>query len=327
MFPVSRAHLLTAQMLLLTLREMSDTPRIVVGNLDPTEARVLRDLGAVYIDERDVDLSGRMPRLEWTKKYREAGWYLQMFLNLSVDRYVDAEHVLIFDSEVFVFDNWDESKLFDPASGRPRCFYWVPSSRKSEWEYRIYRGAAFVLEHLPGCEGVLEEASSDTFHRHISGVQMYSTSNLATLWRRLERETDLDGVMDRLFNHEPDLAFSDDDFYGIAADRGVFDRTVPVEPYPDLLGWYDNHDDPVFNRFAANAMWSMCQQYWEYPTASAYLGFMQSMASRLDRTLPALDRLSAARIVEIPASRADSLRRAVRRWRRRLPGLVRRAHP
>jgi hypothetical protein len=28
-----------------------------------------------YIDEREIDVSGRLPSFPWTEKYREVGWY------------------------------------------------------------------------------------------------------------------------------------------------------------------------------------------------------------------------------------------------------------
>jgi Methyltransferase domain len=284
---VSRAHLLPAQMLLITLREVTTAPVVVVGNLEPDEADLLRALGATYIDERSVDLDGRFPELKWQEKLtRQAGWYRQMLLRLSIDRYVDAEHVVILDSEVFAFDNWDERRFFDPATGRPRCFYWVPHVRKPEWDYKMYRGAAYLLEGVPGCDGVMDYASSDAFRRHISGVVLFSTSNLRHLWQLLETSIDLPSRLDRLFNDEPDLLFCDHDLYGIAVDLGLFASVVPPVLHGNLLGWYDNHSDPVFEQFRDGAMWSMCQRYAEYPSASDYYAFMAGTAARLGRTLP-----------------------------------------
>jgi hypothetical protein len=166
-----------------------------------------------------------------------------MFFRLSVDRFVDTEQAVILDSEVFVFDNWDESRLYDPDTGNPRCFYWVPAIPKPTIDYRLYRGSAFLLHTLPGLEGALDYASSETYRRHISGVVLFSTANVAELWRRLERETDLERNLDQLFNHQEALAFSDHDLYGIAVDYGLFESVVPTTLHANLLGWYDNLDD------------------------------------------------------------------------------------
>ena len=284
MITVSRDHELPAMMLLRTLRHQTERPIVVVGNLDGDGARRMRALGASYVDEDDVDLSGRFPEVEWTTKFRAVGWYKQMFLRLSVDRYIDARHVVILDSEVFVFDNWDESRLY--SDGRLKSLHWVPANRKPDWDYKMYRGAAFPLQNLAGCEGAMEYASSDDYRRHISGVVLFSTANLAHLWKRLEAETDLPAVMDQLFNHEADLAFSDHDFYGIAVDLGVFDEVDPPAPVAELLGWYDRHPDPAFDGFADSAMWSMCQSYQDNRAPNDYLDYMESAARKLGRRLP-----------------------------------------
>ncbi len=268
-----------------TLRAVTRAPIMAVGNLEPADAGRLRSLGAEVVDERDIDLSGRMPELRWTTKYREAGWYRQMFLRLAVDRYLDSDQVVILDSEVFAFDNWDEERLYDPATGNPRCFHWIPSVRKPALDYRLYRGAAYLFRDLAGCEGVMEYASSERFRRHISGVVLFSTANVADLWRRLERETDLERNLERLFNQEPELAFSDHDFYGIAVDYGLFDQVVPTTGYAGLLGWYDNHDDPAFDEFRKDTMWSMCQRYFDYQTPDAYIRFMKDTATSLGARL------------------------------------------
>jgi predicted O-methyltransferase YrrM len=284
MITVSKAHVLPAMMLLRTLRHETTCPITVVGNLDDRDAAKMRALGATYVDENDVDLSGRFPEVDWTEKVRPVGWYRQMFLRLSMDRFIDARHVVVLDSEVFVFDNWDESRFY--ADGRLKSLHWVAEKRKSDWDYRMYRGAAYLLKDLPGCEGALEYANSDTFRRHISGVVLFSTANLAHLWRRLEAETDLPAVLDQLFNHEPELAFSDHDFYGIAVDLGVFDEVDRQAPVAELLGWYDRHEDPAFEQFAATAMWSMCQAYGEFATPRKYLTYTERIAARLGRSLP-----------------------------------------
>jgi Methyltransferase domain/Family of unknown function (DUF6492) len=283
---VSRRHLLAAQMCILTLRQRTVAPIIVVGNLTAEEVTLIRALGADYIDEGDIDLSGRFPALAWERKYREAGWYRQMFLRLSIDRFVKTPQAVILDSEVFVFDNWDETRLYDPVTGQPRCFCWVSSARKPDWDYRMYRGAAYLLRDLRGLDGVLEYANSDHYRRHISGVVLFSTANVKELWRRLEDQTDLAHNLDQLFNHEADLAFSDHDLYGIAAEYGVFDNTVPTVMHEDLLGWYDNHDDPTFHRFRDGAMWSMCQRYAQYPSPGQYRAFMEATATSLGARLP-----------------------------------------
>jgi hypothetical protein len=283
---VSRRHLLPACMGIETLRMKTDAPIVVVGNLEPQEAARLQRLGADYIDEGDIDTSGRMPSFSWDRKYREVGWYRQMFYRLCVDRYVDTPQAVILDSEVFVFDNWDESRLYDPATGHPRCFYWVPAVHKPEMDYRLYRGAAYLLKDLPGFEGVVSYAGTPRFRRHISGVVLFSTANVRALWSRLEAETDLATNLDDLFNHRDDLSFSDHDFYGIAADYHLFDDVVPTVMHRNLLGWYDNHEDPEFDEFRRNAMWSMCQRYFEYPTEDAYREYMKSTARSLGAVLP-----------------------------------------
>ncbi|MCL2782066.1 MAG: class I SAM-dependent methyltransferase [Actinomycetia bacterium] len=267
-----------------TLRQVSDAPVTMVGNVASSDVARLRATGATYVDERDVDLRGRFPDPQWQKKYREVGWYRQMFLRLSIDRFMDAQHVGILDSEVFVFDNWDESRFF--SQGRLKSLGWVPTVRKPEWDYRMYRGAAYLLQGLPGCEHAMEYASSDRFRRHISGVVLFSSENLAHLWYRLEKETDLSRTIHNLFNEEPELAFSDHDFYGIAADLGVFDQTDPPAIVTELLGWYDRHPDPAFEPFRGDAMWSMCQTYAEHANADSYLAYAQRTAASLERALP-----------------------------------------
>ena len=136
-------------------------------------------------------------------------------------------------------------------------------------------------------EGVLEYANSDAYHRHISGVVLFSTANVRALWEVLERTTDVPGMMRRLFDEEPELMFSDHDFYGIAVDYGLFDHVVPTVPHDNLLGWYNNHDYPEFHAFRAGAMWSMCQRYERYPTEAEYRAFMEEMAATLGTRLPA----------------------------------------
>lgn len=282
---VSRQHVLPAMMLLSTLRERTESPIVVVGNVDDDDVHRLRALGAAYIDERDLDLAGRMPQVSWEHKHRDVGWYRQMFIRLSIDRFMDARHVVILDSEVFVFDNWDERRLYD-GDGRLKSLHWVPAERKSDWDYMMYRGAGYLIAQLEGCGDALVYASSTAFRRHISGVVLFSTANVHHLWHRLEADCDLPAVLDQLFEREPDLAFSDHDLYGIAVDLGVFDEIDRPSPAAELLGWYDRHDDPVFHRFRDEAMWSMCQDYHAYKTASAYHDYATRIASSLGRRLP-----------------------------------------
>ncbi len=284
MVTVSQEHVVPAVFLLRTLRHRTSAPILVVGNVADEDARRFRALGAEYLDERDVDLSGRWPDPAWTEKHRSVGWYRQMFLRLSIDRYMTADHVVILDSEVFVFDNWDESRLYE--DGRLKSFGWTPAVRYSDWDYSMYRGAAFILQGLQGCERAMEYAESDQFRRHISGVVLFSRANVAHLWRRLETETDLPAVMTRLFDDEPELALSDHDFYGIAADLGVFDEVDPPALADDLLGWYEGHTDVVFQRFRKHAMWSMNQQFRGANDVASYQAYIQHIASDLGRELP-----------------------------------------
>ena len=62
---------------------------------------------------------------------------------------------------------------------------------------------------------------------------------------------------------------------------------VPTVLHPNLLGWYDNHDDPVFNQFKADAMWSMCQRYYQYPGEEEYRRYMLDIADTLGRKVSA----------------------------------------
>jgi predicted O-methyltransferase YrrM len=270
-------------MLLRTLRHQTDAPIYVVGNLGEHGRARMRAFGVTYIDERDVDLQGRFPEVNWDAKYRNVGWYRQMLLRLSVDRYVDADHVVVLDSEVFCFDNWDERRLY--ANGRLKSLGWVPTTTP-EWDSRMYQGAALLISGLRGCEDAPAYAASPEYRRHISGVVLFSTANLRHLWGRLEQEADLPSLLDRLFNQEPEVAFSDHDTYGIAVDLGVFDDVDPAEPVEELLGWYDRHSDPAFEGVTHDAMWSMCQTYRDYRTPRRYLAYMERRASELQRRLP-----------------------------------------
>ena len=283
---VSKAHILPAQMLISGLRRKTDAPIVVVGNLSKADSEKLSLLGVSYLDENEIDLGGRMPNTEWEEKYRAVGWYKQMFIRLSIDRFMDNEQVVILDSEVFVFDDWDESRFYDTKSNSPRCFYWTPRIRKPDWDYKMYQGAAYPLSFLPECEGIMQYANSTEYKRHISGVVLFSTRNVKVLWEKLEAETDLKNNFDRLFNRTPELAFSDHDFYGLAVEYGLFERTVPTLMHNDLLGWYDNHDDPAFVRFKENAMWSMCQRHFQFQSPDKYRQFMVGTADKLGKSLP-----------------------------------------
>jgi hypothetical protein len=283
---VSQKHILPARMLLSTLSRKTANKIYVVGNLTGEQRKRLSEWPIIYIDEDDVDLSGRVPQPRWTQKYREWGWYKQMFLRLCSDRYVDSEQIVVLDSEVFVFDNWDEERFYT-ASGDAKCFFWISQVRKPDWDYKMYRGAAYLYRTLPGFENVMEYANSDGFRRHISGVVQFSSRNLAHIWKTLAEKTDLAANLDRLFNHEPDLAFCDHDFYGIAMDYNLSKDVVPTALSNELLGWYDNHDDPHFNVFRdQNPMWSMCQRYFNFPDEAAYVAYMQKTAAGLGRSLP-----------------------------------------
>lgn len=283
---VSREHLLPAQMLLLTLKKRTKNPITVVGNLLPAEIKIIEKHGVKYIDEDSIDYKGRLPKVDWNEKYRKFGWYKQMFIRLSIDTFMKSDEVVILDSEVFALSNWNERKFYDPKTGRPRSFYWIPQERKPEWDYRMYRGAAYLLSFLPECRGIMDYANSDNYKRHISGVVLFSTENVAELWRKLERTTDLHDNIDALFNRENELAFSDHDFYGLAAEYGLFEKKVPVSMHSNLYGWYGTHDDARFNQFKQTAMWSMCQKYYEYITPEAYNQFMTRTAEELNKKLP-----------------------------------------
>ncbi|WP_414561706.1 MULTISPECIES: glycosyltransferase [unclassified Anabaena] len=283
---VSREHFLPAQFLIINLRNKTTSEIVVVGNLNSTEVKLLTALGATYIDENDIDLSRRLPKVTWQQKYKPFGWYKSMFIRHCIDRFMTSNQVVILDAEVFPFANWDEKKFYDPQTGNPRSFYWIPAIRKSDWDYKMYRGAAYLLSFLPECKGIMEYANSSHYKRHISGVVLFSTKNVNELWRRLETNTDLDRNINQLFNHEQDLAFSDHDIYGLAVEYGLFEQTVPTVMHNNLLGWYDNHDDPNFHIFQKDAMWSMCQQYYQYPDANSYYAFMQNMQSKLNKVLP-----------------------------------------
>jgi hypothetical protein len=101
----------------------------------------------------------------------------------------------------------------------------------------MYQGSAYLLRFLRECADVMEYANSDAYHRHISGVVLFSKDNVAHLRDRLARATNVERNLDQLFNYRPEYAFSDHDFYGIAVDHGLFRDVVPVSPHKGLLGW------------------------------------------------------------------------------------------
>lgn len=285
---MSRAHILPAQMLLGTLTQKTNNKIVVVGNLTKDEAKLIEVYGAQYIDEDSIDYQGRLPIVNWQEKYRNFGWYKQMFIRLCIDTFIHTDQVVILDSEVFVFDNWDEQRFYEPLTNNPRSFFWVPAKRKSDWDYRMYKGAAYLLSFLPECKGIMEYANSTAYKRHISGVVIFSTKNIAKLWQKLSTQTNLKENIDNLFNNRDDLAFSDHDIYGLSAEYGLFDKTVPTVMHPNLLGWYDNHDDEEFNTFKKGAMWSMCQNYSQYQSPQEYYQYMKKTANHLNQKLPTI---------------------------------------
>src|SRR5579884_3810386 len=120
---VSQNHLLPCRMLLATLAGKTSNKIYVVGNLTSEQRNALSEWPIEYIDENDIDFSHRLPAFRWETKYREQGWYKQMFVRLCADRFINAEQVAILDSEVFVFENWDERRFYS-ASGEAKCFFW-----------------------------------------------------------------------------------------------------------------------------------------------------------------------------------------------------------
>lgn len=285
---VSKKHLLPSLFLLQSLREKTKRKIFVVGNLEKNQIELIKSNKINYIDEDEIDLSNRLPKFEQEEKYRDFGWYKQMFIRLSSDRFINTEQVVILDSEVFLFKNWDEKNFYE-QTGQPRCFYWTPKKRKPDWDYKMYKGAAYLLQFLPECKNIMSYANSDSFKRHITGVALFSTANLAHLWNRLEKETDLKKNINHLFNNEPELAFSDHDMYGLGVDCGLFDKIVPTTLHNNLLGWYEGHDDEVFHKFKKNATWSICQQYQKYPSAELYFNYMKKISRILNQTLVKTD--------------------------------------
>ncbi|BBB15049.1 hypothetical protein RVIR1_05460 [Candidatus Rickettsiella viridis] len=278
---IGKHHIIPALICVKTLKALNKNKIIIAGNLAPHDKKKFTALGAEYIDENDINLKDRFPAISWNEKYRNSGWYKQQFLRLSIDRYIKEDLVFILDSEFFPFSNWDESRFFEPDR-KPRYLHWISSQRKPDWDYKMYRGAAYLLAGLPECKEIMTYANSDNYQRHISGVQIFSTKNLAHLWSRLTKETDLELNLHTLFN-KSDLAFSDYDFYGMANTFNLFEKITPTATYNNLLGWYDVHDDHIFNQFKSDAMWSMCQRYPEYPTEHSYYKYMKNIASMLGR--------------------------------------------
>ena len=152
---VSKAHLQPALFLLRTLRLKTNKEIVVVGNLDEDQVDLIKPTGAKYIDENGINLSGRLPKVSWKTKYRDFGWYKQKFIRWSIDRFMNTKYVAVIDSEVFVFDNWNENNFFS-KTGQPRYFYWISKKKKPDWDYQMYRGSAYVLKSLPGCEHILK---------------------------------------------------------------------------------------------------------------------------------------------------------------------------
>jgi hypothetical protein len=283
---VGRNHFLPTVMLLATLTGMTNRKIYLVGNLDTPERKWLEKFPVTYIDENDIDLSGRVPSGEWKTTYREWGWYKQQFLRLCADRFIDAEHVVILDSEVFVFDNWDESRFFTPL-GEPKCLYWISKARKSEGNYMMYRGAAYLYKDLPGFSNIMSYANSDDVKRYISGVSLFSTHNLAHIWKILGEQTDLEKNMRVLLSEADHLAFSEYQFYGMAMEYKMCDAVVKTELSNELLGWYDVHHDENFDIFRSqNPMWSMCQRYYDSPSPRDYINYMEEMANALGCKMP-----------------------------------------
>jgi len=285
---VSRNHLLPTVMLLTTLTSKTQNKIYLVGNLNTPERQWVEGFPIIYIDENDVDLSGRVPPGEWTPLRREWGWYKQQFLRLCADRYIQAEQIIILDSEVFVFDNWDESRFYT-EQGHPKYFYWIAKKRKSDIDYSMYRGAAYLYRDLPGFSNVMENANSDEAKRYISGVSLFSTQNLTHIWDTLARQTDLDKNMRLLLSGTLDISFAEYQFYGLAVEYGLCDGVVKTELLPELLGWYDMHQDENFDCFRhQNPMWSMCQRYYDIYAVNDYKTYMQEVSQFLGKPLPSL---------------------------------------
>jgi len=261
---------------------------LVVGNLsNKEEIKKIINIGVIYLDEDKIDYGIRMPKFSFQgEKLREQGWFKQQFIRLSADLFIKTPYALILDSEIFPFTNWDESRLFE--NNIPRYLYWIAEKRKPEWDYKMYVGSAMLLKDLPEFgDQVVEYANSDNIKRYINGFQLLSMKNLAYLWKRLEKNTDIEKNLDILINKSPDLLFSEYVFYGIPVEYKSFDHLDCTILHNNLLGWYDSHSENEFNKFKKDAMWSMCQRYSNYDSSlETYRDYMKQIAKNLKRYLP-----------------------------------------
>jgi SAM-dependent methyltransferase len=271
-------------MLILGLRLKTSRRIIVVGNLDDNDIGTIKALGAEYIDENDIDLTDRLPTIKWTRKYRELGWYKQQLIRWSIDRFISTDYVLILDSEVFIFDNWNEENFFS-KNGKPRYFYWISKKRKPQWDYQMYKGSAYLLKEFSKCRNILQYANSDRVKRYITGVQLFSRQNIAFFWNTLADNKHFCKNLQTVFSKNNDLVFSDYTVYGLAVEYGLFNKQVPTQLYNNLYGWYDNHDDVNFNKFKKQAMWSMCQHYYKFQNPYEYINYMKNIAQNLRQSL------------------------------------------
>ena len=264
---------------------------LVVGNISNKEdIKKIINIGVVYLDEDKIDYGIRMPKFSFQgEKLREQGWFKQQFIRLSADLFIKTPYALILDSEIFPFTNWDESSLFE--NNISRYLYWIAEKRKPEWDYKMYVGSAMLLKDLPEFgDQVMEYANSDNIKRYINGFQLFSMKNLAYLWKRLEQETDIEKNLDILINKSPDLLFSEYVFYGIAAEYKFFNHLDRTVLHNNLLGWYDSHTENEFNKFKKDAMWSMCQRYFNYNNSlETYSDYTKQIAKNLNRYLPNID--------------------------------------
>ena len=282
---LSEKHLLSAIMMLRTLRPLTSKKVLIAGNLkNPRQIDLLYDYGAEYIDENEINLTGRLPKVNWKNKFREFGWYKQQFLRLAIDRFITEEYAVILDSETFFFDNWNESELFG-INGNHKVYSWIPSVRKPVWDYMMYKGAAYMLRNLPGCRNIMDFADSDSYPRHITGMAVFSTKNMEALWKQIEQYDPY--CADEMLN-KTDYSFSEYELYGLASRFGLFNSSKIPELYDGFCGWYDVHNDVVFENYKKNAMWSMCQDYKKYSTSFEYWAYMVFTAKLLGKKFPRL---------------------------------------
>lgn len=75
---VSQAHIIPSIHLINTLRHKTKNQIVVVGNLNKDGEQLFKKMNVEYINENDIDMSNRLPIVNWTTKYREFGWYKQM---------------------------------------------------------------------------------------------------------------------------------------------------------------------------------------------------------------------------------------------------------